>query len=88
MSASHEYRQLAARSRVLAQRESFPCVRSILTASAEKWEFLAEVAACQDPLGEPAPSKRRAGGAHIRRASSLPRERLRQLIGASPPGLA
>lgn len=54
MSASSEYRQLAVRNRVLAQRESLPSVRAVLTASAEKWEFLAEVAARQDPLGEPA----------------------------------
>lgn len=54
MSASEEYRLLATRNRLLAQREHLPRVRAILTASAEKWDFLAEVAAQQDPMRESA----------------------------------
>lgn len=51
MSTSNEYRLLALRQRVLAQRERLPQVRAILAASADKWEFLAEAAARQDGSG-------------------------------------
>jgi hypothetical protein len=52
MSASNEYRQLALRHRLLAQRESLPRVRDMLNASAEKWEFLAEVTGRDDGIRE------------------------------------
>ena len=48
MSTSNEYRLLALRQRVLAQRERLPQVRATLTASADKWEFLAEAAGRED----------------------------------------
>lgn len=45
MSASEDYRQIAAKHRVLAQQESLPSVRALFAASADKWDFLADVTA-------------------------------------------
>jgi hypothetical protein len=52
MSTPNEYRLLALRQRILAQRERLPQVRAVLTASAERWEFLAEAEARADGLEE------------------------------------
>ena len=51
MSPSVEYRQLAMKHRLLAQQEGLPNVRAILAASAEKWEFLADVTASEEQTG-------------------------------------
>ncbi len=55
MSTSNEYRQLALRQRGLAQRERLPQVRAVLNASADKWEFLAEVATRENGYGKLVP---------------------------------
>lgn len=47
MSASERYRQLAARQRIMARGEALPNRKAVLIASADKWMFLAEVAAAQ-----------------------------------------
>jgi hypothetical protein len=54
VATSEEYRQLAIEHRLLAQQERLPNARAILAASSEKWEFLAEVTACEEQNGLPA----------------------------------
>ena len=51
MAASEEYRQLAIKHRLLAQQERLPNAKAVLAASAEKWEFLAEVTAYEEQNG-------------------------------------
>jgi hypothetical protein len=46
-----EYRRIALNDRLRAEREPLPNVRALLAASAEKWEFLAEVTAREDHAG-------------------------------------
>lgn len=48
---SEEFRHIAEEHRSLARQEALPNVRAVLAASAEKWEFLADIAARDDQRG-------------------------------------